>query len=139
MQIDRDSGRAVKITPEGEVVELTDAEKEQLSFVVIEILLYIYAKYVKAASKGVIENFRSKIKGNLNDDSSSLPLIKVANTLANKLTTGNVQQKTIDKYIKALAGMNIGGKRYQKLKNNENDDRQQEPGEDKGQLMEEDE
>lgn len=44
--IDKRSGKIMKIGEEGELEELDDEENEKAAMIVIEVLLYIYTKYV---------------------------------------------------------------------------------------------
>lgn len=104
--IDKETGYAMKLV-NGKLEHLTDEEKEKLSFIIIDICLMIFAKHAKVASKSILDDYKKKIRSNLGTpDQALLPLLKVANTIANKITQGNIQPKTINKYIDALAGLN---------------------------------
>ena len=49
--VDKKTGLAMRIDAEGNVVPLSEDEKERLAFIIIEICLFIYAKYVKEATQ----------------------------------------------------------------------------------------
>lgn len=59
--VDKKTGLAMKIDEDGNVYPLTDEEKERMSFIVIEICLFIYAKYVKEATQLQLDKYREKI------------------------------------------------------------------------------
>jgi uncharacterized protein YifE (UPF0438 family) len=53
--VDKQTGHAVKEDDSGEIVQLTDEEKDRVAFLIIEICLFIYAKHVKVASKDALD------------------------------------------------------------------------------------
>lgn len=97
MVIDGETGKAMRKNPEtGELTAFTSEEKERLAMTIIEICLFIFARYVSSISASEIERYRKRIQDNLLDKKGSdgvpeaalLPLTKVARTIANKLATG---------------------------------------------------
>lgn len=118
--VDRFSGRAQKLLPDGTVAELEDAEKERLAKIVIELCLYIYARQAKTVSETRLEDLRKKLASNVGDEDGLLPLFKIANTIANKVTMGTINTRTIEKYLRALSGERFAGddsRRYENLRN----------------------
>lgn len=113
LTVDKKTGHAMKVGEDGDVIPLTEDESASVAKVIIEICLYIYATHVKAVSEHQLEKYRAKIKENMKDpeDESDelLPLLKVANTIANKMISGNINKYTVKKYINALAGEHLRG------------------------------
>lgn len=70
--IDKNTGYANKRTPNGEIVPLTDEEKNRLAHIIIEICLHIYARHVKNLSKSMLDEQRNKIKRHLGGDDTAL-------------------------------------------------------------------
>lgn len=90
LTVDKKTGVAMKIESNGEVIPLTDDERERAAYIVIELCLFIYTKHVKTISEKELERYREAIKDNITVDNEEmlLPLLKVANTVANKLLQG---------------------------------------------------
>jgi len=102
--VDKTTGLAMKVDEQGQVVPLDEYERERVAFIIIELCLYILAKQISSISEGEVESLRTKIRENFGDtDDDLLPLLKVANNIANKLIQGQINNKTINKYVRALA------------------------------------
>ncbi len=106
--IDKKTGYAMKVEESGEVVPLTDDERTTLAKIVIELCLFMYSTYVKSASEAKVEKYRRLMIENAKDAEDEaedlLPILKVANIMANKLTSGGMNPAQITKYIGRLAG-----------------------------------
>lgn len=74
--------------------------------------MYIYAKYIKGVGKDAIQRERGQLKKTYEEGKSdALPLLRIANSLANKVSYGSVRETTIRKYISAIDGSRGGGAR----------------------------
>lgn len=97
----------MKIGEEGELEELDDEENEKAAMIVIEVLLYIYTKYVGDVSFDQIEEYKDLLKEEYVDDTRTgdpnlQPLMRTANVLADKIIGGTYKSSTIQKYIEDL-------------------------------------
>ena len=80
-------------------------EREQAAKIIIEICLFVLSKQIKSISEQMLSKYRSQIQENFGDkDEDLIPLLKVANSIANKLSQGKSQGQATERSIKALAG-----------------------------------
>lgn len=66
--IDKTTGLAMKLDANGQLVELTDAEKSRVAVLIIEICLFIYTRIAKVVSEEKIEELRKQIKETYDDE-----------------------------------------------------------------------
>lgn len=104
--IDNNTGKIAK-TDNGKVRELNEEEKERAAYILIEILLYIFMKYLAEVGRDEAKKIKKQLEEKVDDDESeALPLLKIANSLANKMSYGKIREDTVRRYMMAAVSAN---------------------------------
>lgn len=90
---------------DGQVMPLNEEQEERATAIIIEILMFILMSHVKGVGEEEAKSVKEKIEENVEEGGTDLlPLVKIANVLANKISYGSVREDTIMKYVAAAMG-----------------------------------